>query len=389
MDNYSLLPGYTLSMFEIYCTYELLLFYVNNIAKQETEEKYGDANLLNLFVSTGLVVDLAIHLYEYIELLDLLSPGIVVLLRDDPDYSVLRKLRMNMHTYNKNGGYNKEASKIIAAQSDAFDMDSRDATYILRNDISLFYEIKNGQMLFSGSNYYWFHTYKGVEQDKCSGSGLRDFAAKMTKLIKNFRETINETAYNMPPLVMRREVPLLEGFDYKSVDLFERVPLDKGSVIRLQSILYQLSYGLFLTESLLEMDVMESNNLWYCYFLKNIAVKFDESVDNILSMITHGPEEGQEQLKSLLFTHGLDFNSFQTSKIACELRNTIHYQETKLNENLIGDTTASYIEAIYISNTTGESMQVLRLWGAKLFQEARQLRDAIRAIFCLDKPVIN
>lgn len=387
MDIKLLIPSYALAQFELYCLYELMVVYVDYVFPQDSIEVYGDANLLNMFISNGLQVDLAVLLFEYIELINLISPESAQLIKADEDYADLRKLRNKIHTFNTRGNYKKIAGEIIERQSREFGLDKVDNLNFLRNDISLYFEIKGQQIFLIGSNYYWFHTIHTINPEKTKGTKLRDFAEKMASMAKGLRSTVNDAAYNMPQLKLNLEFPRIEGVDFKSYDLFDRVGLNDTMTFRLLSVLTHISNGIFLIDSLLECEVIKNNNLWYCYFIKKLAIQFDESLDNLRSMFSHGHLEECEQLKKMLEANHFVIENLQSFSFARDLRNTIHYQKIRLNEGYIGHTTAQYIEAIYLSNTSVESMTDFRIMGEKLFIEVKQLQASIQAIFNLNKTI--
>lgn len=387
MDREFLIQSYTLAQFELYCLYELMVVYVNDVFPHDLTEVYGDANLLNVFISSGLLVDLAVQLYEYIELLNIIAPESAQLIKSDEDYADLRNLRNKLHTYNKKGKYKKIAGEIIERQSREFGLDRLGNPNFMRNDISLYFEIKNQKILLNGSNYYWFHTIHTVNTEKTKGINLRDFAKKMASMAKGFRSEISDTAYNMSQLRIKLEFPRIEGVDFKSYDLFDRVGLDNTMTFRLLSVLTHISYGIFVIDSLLEWEVIKNDNLWYCYFIKNLAIKFDESLDNIRSMLTNGPFWEREQLRKMLEANHIIVENLQSSSFARDLRNTIHYQHIKLNEGYMRPTTSQNIEAIYLSITSVESMTDFRIKGDKLLLEIKQLQASIQKVFNLNKNI--
>lgn len=76
-----------------------------------------------------------------------------------PRYSDLKVVRNNIHTYFKKGGFDRKASRIIEEKLKEYKPDKPDLFYMLRNDISLVFQIKNNARYLMGNDYFYISLY--------------------------------------------------------------------------------------------------------------------------------------------------------------------------------------------------------------------------------------
>ena len=306
-NNLHLLPGLYLLQFEAIC-HDNLIKCLNELLTTELEKpKYGCVNGLNTFISFGHFLDESIFLYESLKHFSILSLDDKKAFTELPRYSDLKVVRNNIHTYFKKGSFDKKASRIIEEKLKEYKLDKPDLLYLLRNDISLVFQIKNNARFLIGSDYFIYHCIDESVNKTWTGLDYKEYAAFISSSIKGIASSIDKTQYCLSDLILLEKMPSIELFDFKSSDLFVSSAVSQVSTFRLLLMLYQISYALILVEEIFDINRINEDDLWSCFFIKLVAIKYDESFDNlqkqssnpILSKIYNNEKISQQDLQEL------------------------------------------------------------------------------------------
>ena len=136
----------------------------------------------------------------------------------------------------------------------------------------------------------------------------------------------------------------------------------------------------------LDYEIINKDDMWSCFFIKMLAIKYDESFDNFQSLLKFSSIEDVKTLHQYCENEKLSFENLSARKFAQKLRNTLHYQEILLDTNKMkGTSTKNIVTAIYLSNTGTDSMTEFRNAGLEMINEMRLLQRIIRKIISVDK----
>lgn len=181
-------------------------------------------------------------------------------------------------------------------------------------------------------------------------------------------------------------MPTIELFDYKSDDLMNCSVVSSTSTFRLMLMLYQISYTLLLIDEIFDYKIINKDDMWSCFFIKNLAIKYDESFDNLQSLLNFSTKEDIKILVKYCENENLKIENLVAREFAQKLKNTIHYQEILLDINkIVGSSTKDIVAAIYLTNTNTNSMTEFRDKGLAMIKEMRLLQRVIRRIIAVDK----
>ena len=385
VSNYD--TGFELLRFENICYFELIkqMIKVFYFLKQKPLA-YGNANGLNAYLSVGLQLDISVFLYERIKHMGLIVPQAVDDFISTPEFKILKNVRNNVHTFFKKGNFASKADGIIENNLEKYNLKKHDIFFSLRNDIALAFEIVDCKRQLLGSDYFIQHCLFECNGQQWDGKDYKKFSEYLSSNIKAFAETIDETAYRLSPLSVKEVQPQIELFDYKSTDLFAGSMLSNVTAFRLMLILFQISYGIILVEKVLAHESFDSDNLWICFFTKLLAIKYDESIDNLSSLLKYASIDDKRRLASNLLSLNFNIDNLSARDFARDLRNTIHYQDIQCDPSLFrGKTTREHILAIYLSNSTVKTIDEFKDKAQKMFDEMRILQTAIRQVMNVDK----
>ncbi|MCL2426962.1 MAG: hypothetical protein FWD05_11580 [Oscillospiraceae bacterium] len=377
--------GAPLVFFEANAYLYLIKLFIKLNSIPVLKPSYGNENGFISYLAFSLSSDGSVFLHEAIKYLKEFSDNSSS--QDFPEnfLSDLENVRNNVHTYNKRGGYQKKADNIIQGKLIEYEMDTPDSLYFLRSDISLIFEIVNNKRKFIGSDYFIYHSFVDIEGKTWSGTRFNKYAENLSAAIKGIATTIDDSVYQLAELDMGNNLPRIELFDYKSPDLFTRVKTNKPITLRLLLALTQISYPIMLVEDIIDITLMEST-LWMCFFTKLMSIKYDETIDNINSILTHAESTDRNVVNDILSTNGIDINNLRARNFAQKLRNSIHYQRIPFDATLCDSgTTKEVIEVTYLSITETKTMDEFRTQSNHMFEEAKQLQNAIQEYFSLNK----
>ena len=378
--------GSALLYFENKCYFKLIEQIITVFNLEERPIIYGNEYGLNAYLSCGLQLDLSVLIYESAKHTHLISPQGISDFISTEEFKILEKVRNNVHTFFKKGGFASKSDEIIDSNLEKYRLKEYDVFYSLRNDISLVFEILGHKRQLIGSDYFIQHCLFECNGQKWKGNDYINFSAYLSSSVKRFADTVDETAYRLHPLSLNKEQPRIELFDYKSADLFAGSKLSNAISFRLMLILFQISYGTILVEEVLSHESYACDNLWICFFTKLLAIKYDESIDNMSSLLKYASEEDKSILTTNLLSFNFDINNLAAREFARSLRNTIHYQSIKFDPSLLTEkTTRSYILAIYLSNTAVKTIDEFKGYAQKMFSEMKTLQAVIRKIMGVDK----
>lgn len=190
----------------------------------------------------------------------------------------------------------------------------------------------------------------------------------MSSNIKYLAESVDETCYQLNPLTIKENQSQIELFDYKSYDLFAGSKLSNATVFRLMLMLFQISYGILLMEKILSFESYKNEIYGFVFISKLLAIKYDESIENLLSLLQYASAEDKNVLTSALSENDFDAYNLMARDFARNLRNTIHYQELQYDSSrFICKTTRDYICAVYLSNTKIQTIQEFRNKAQSMF----------------------
>ena len=376
--------GFQLLKFEALCHAKLIRHLVRLFSTNEPSPRYGCQPGRNTFIALGLQLDAAVFLYESIKHFSLIEPKNALQFQEASEYTDLEVIRNNVHTYFKKGGYFKKASTITTNNLAKYKLLEPDVFQPLRSDISLIFEITGKTRTLIGSDYFIQHCIFESNK-KWTGQNHADFAKFLSASICAIANSFDATKYRLAPLEFSEHIANIELFDYKSANLYAATKLSPVTTFRLMLMLFQISYGLMLIEGIINSESVLRDDLWYCFFAKLLSIKYDESFDNLESILAFSKEDSIE-LSNYLYEGGLDITRLGARKFAQKLRNTIHYQEIVFNHELLSDsTTRGYITAMYLSNVGLSSISHFRDFFNIMLKEMKQLQATIRQIMSTDK----
>jgi len=378
--------GLKMMQFEAQCHFELIMHLISDCFQQKRIPEYGCGSGLRSFVAFGYQLDASVFLYEAIKLLEGILPEQITVLKNEKEYLDLKVVRNNIHTFSKSGGFSKKAECITNEKRTEYKLDTPDWLFPLRNDISLVFEIVDGSRHFIGSDYFIGHCLFESNNRKWNGLEYKKFASYVSSHIKALAISTDETLYELTPLNAPKIMPQIELFDFKSADLYAIAKVSNSVAFRLILILHQISYCILLTEKLIDRSSIEKSDLWTCFFTKQLAIKYDESIDNLQSILRFSEMSDQKVLSSTLENCGVILPELKARGFSQSLRNTIHYQRTNLDVNKITDiTTKDYLVAIYLSKSDVYTMEDFKQKAQEITQELKALQSALQKIFPLKK----
>ncbi len=374
------LPGMALAEFEVSCLIKMAQTVLQSNSYTYPLEDY-DANLTQIFVTHPITQYAIVVLCEYVDILAVVEKDIIEEFKDLINYDLLRKLRNKLHLFKTRQNW-KVSAEIIYSQISDYSMEVIDETFYLRNDISLFLEIAEEGKLFCGTNYLYLYMVSRIDELENEQEYIHDIISNVFQALRGLTETVRQEKFNLADIELSPHNRPIAGVDYKSADLFARLELEKSTSFRLLLSLTLISYSLYLQKNLFYS--VRSDDLWYCFSKKFLSIAFDEAIDNIRNMLDHPAEKEKSKLRTLLNDCNFDVECLKSIEFASRLRNTLHYQETRLNTSLIEDTTASYVKALYLSNTNVATMDKFREYGDQLLHDSLNLQRAIQQVFKLN-----
>ncbi|MBQ9849800.1 MAG: hypothetical protein IJO36_03785 [Clostridia bacterium] len=378
--------GLDLLRFENVCYYELIKRFVDIFNSEKGPLIYGIEEGLDAYFSSGLQLDTAVFLYEAVKHMGCIAPKETEAFMSTSEFKILETVRNNIHTFFKKGNYASKAGKIIDNALEEYKLKEPDYLFALRNDISLAFEITDHTRQLVGCDYFIKHCLFECDSQKWCEEDYRNFGKYVSSNIKRLAETVDETSYQLQSLLTKEKQPQIELFDYKSYDLFYGSKLSNATAFRLMLMIFQISYGILLVEKILSSESYINDDLWVCFISKLLSVKYDESIDNLLSLLQYSSTEDKTVLSSILSETDFDVHNLQARDFARDLRNTIHYQELQYDStHFICKTTREYIMAIYLSNTKVQTMQDFRDKAQLMFNEMKELQIILRKIMNVDK----
>ena len=378
--------GFCLLRFEALCHFKLMKCLVDISKCKEPKPKYGCEAGLNTFLSFGYRLEGSVFLYESIKHFSLLAKEDSTAFTKQPYYPDLEVIRNNIHTYFKKGGFAEKANALIDEKLREYKLNEPSIFKMLRNDISLVFQTKNNSRYLIGCDYFIYHCIFESKNKNWSGLDYLNYGKYLSTNIKAIALTVDESQYQLSELNLLKQMPTVELFDYKSRDLFNGCPISPTITFRLMLMLYQISYILLLTEEILDCKKIEEDDMWTFFFGKLLAIEYDESFDNLQSIQKFSSEEDGKTINEFCKTENLRIEALSARKFAQKLRNTIHYQELYLDINKIKNESAkSIIEAIYLSNTSTNSIAEFRDKTIEMVIEMKKLQKVIRGLISVGK----
>lgn len=358
---------------------EFISIELGNLHNEDGMSSIGVEEGLMPFTIFGLAQSLSTYLFEALKYLELKEPGFISCIKSDPDYNNLVVFRNNMHPFSKKrGGYAKKGKNIIDSQLEEFKMKEPDWLFPYRNDISLVFQ-DNSKLL--GADYYIYHCKYESDNSDWSGKNYQDYTTYLGKVLSSIYSNQVHTYYNLPGLMLKSKLPDIKLYDYKSERLFELSGFSKLTTLRLLLSLYQISCTLLIVDDLLEPNAFESD-LWFCFFVKFIAINCDETVDNINSLAKFLKDEEKQKIQIVMDESGIDFSESHSENLFVQkLRNTIHYQEIQPGVKSYSNLAKNQILKIYMANTSTKTMEEFRAKGEEVFLLARKLQNLLQNIF--------
>ena len=376
--------GLCLLQFESLCYFYLTKHLIQLFQQEERVPIYGCDPGRNTYIAMGLQLDLAVYVYESTKHFSLIVPAEANVFKNLPQYSDLEVVRNNIHTFFKQGGFVKKATSITNDALTEYNMIIPDELYALRNDISLVFEIVDKTRLLSGSDSFIKHCIFETKR-KWKGKDYKEFGEFLSASVKSIASTVDESPYRLSQLRFPEDTPEFELFDYKSPDLYAGCGLSLASAFRLMLMLDQISYGVVLTEKLINKECMQ-DELWMCFFAKLLAIKYDETFDNLDSILRFANELDRARIEQYLSEIGLDIHNLKAREFSRKLRNTIHYQEIIFDNTLLqGNTSRDYMAALYLSNAGVSNMVQFSKIYNEMIEECKMIQTVIRRIMSVDK----
>ena len=117
-----------------------------------------------------------------------------------------------------------------------------------------------------------------------------------------------------------------------------------------------------------------------------MAIKYDETFDNLDSILRFADKADRAKIEQHLSEIGLDIHNLKAREFARKLRNTIHYQENIFDNTLLrGNTSKDYMVALYLSNAGVRDMVQFSEIYSEMLEECKMIQTAIRRIMAVDK----
>lgn len=378
--------GLELLRFENICYLNLIKRFIDVFRSEKNPLKYGVEEGLDSYFSFGLQLDTAVYLYEAVKHISCIIPEATEAFMSSSEFKTLETVRNNVHTFFKKGNFAFKAGEIIDNTLEEYKLKEPDFLFSLRNDISLVFEISGHCRQLVGCDYFIKHCLFECNGQEWCGEDYKKFAEYVSSNIKYLAESVDETCYQLHPLTIKENQPQIELFDYKSYDLFAGSKLSNATAFRLMLMLFQISYGILLVEKILSFELYKNDDLWVCFISKLLAIKYDESIDNLLSLLQYASAEDKIVLTSALSENDFDTYNLVARDFSRNLRNTIHYQELQYDSSCFQcKTTRDYICAIYLSNTKVQTIQEFKNKAQSMFDEMKKLQIILRKIMNVDK----
>lgn len=301
--------GFDLLRFESICFFNLIKQLLKVFSMKKETVLYGNEEGFNVYLSYGLQLDISVFIYESVKHLNLIVPQELNDFISTPEFKTLERIRHNVHTFFKKGNFASKADEIIDNNLEKYKLNEHDILFELRSDISLAFEIVDHKLQLVGSDYFIQHCLFECNGQKWNGEDYKNFAKYLSSNIKTLAENVDETVYRLQPLSVNKVQPQIELFDYKSANLFAGSTLSKTTTFRLILMLYQISYGIMLVEKVLDRESYYSDDLWICFFTKLLAIKYDESIDNLLSLLKYASSDDKTILKGHLSNFDFDISN--------------------------------------------------------------------------------
>lgn len=386
----TLTPDYSIGLellrFENICYLELIKRFIDVFRSKKNPLKYGVGKGFNAYFSIVLLLDLSVYLYEAVKHMSCIVPKEVKAFMSSSEFKTLENVRNNVHTFFKKGNFAFKVGEIVDNTLEEYKLKEPDSLFSLRNDISLVFEISGHCRQLIGCDYFIKHCLFECNGQEWCGEDYKKFAEYVSSNIKCLAESVDETCYQLYPLTIKENQPQIELFDYKSYDLFAGSKLSNATTFRLMLMLFQISYGILLVEKIISFESYKNDDLWVCFISKLLAIKYDESIDNLLSLLQYASAEDKNVLTSALSENDFDIHNLVARDFARNLRNTIHYQELQYDSShFICKTTRDYVCAIYLSNTKVQTIQEFRNKTQNMFDEMKKLQIILRKIMNVDK----
>ena len=264
-------------------------------------------------------------------------------------------------------------------------MEKHDFLYPLRSDISLAFSIENQTRKLIGCDYFVDHCFFESDNKNWFGNDYYEFSFTISRSIKELNELLDTSKHNLNSLSTNTSLTPIELFDYQSEKIYKRVPLDRALVFRLLLVQSQISYGLILVNEILNINEITTPRLWICFAAKLLAIKYDESFDNIDNMFKYASQKDHEYLAQWIKKNKLAKNNIKARKFAQSLRNTIHYQMIESHESLRKLSTTSAQEDIYCINSGVLGFNMFFNMLKVMIEESSRLQEAIHNLFGLEK----
>lgn len=350
--------------FEINSAYTLLTSLVNNPDNFKTQ--------LGIFLTIGLTPNLSVILYEYIK--D--TSYELEIRKSNPEfYENLKKVRNNIHTYNKFGRYTK-GSKIYDSNREFFGRNIDDGLDFLRNDVALIYNPDN---IIIGSNYFYQHYLFECKTQKEFGDFIKKYSEDLAYNIKKLSKKI-KAGVNLSPI----EVLLPVNYnqykfeDTKGEQLLKKSQLPSGIIIRLLSILYELNTIIIFISEIINKDNLK-NEKWLYFWTKQLAIVYDESIDNLKNMIDYLPSENKAILLKVLNS---DILTDPINEKVQALRNSLHYNsEIEIIKNVSINFKSKALSNIYFSLINVDSVDEFKIFFNNLIENSKELIYQINQLF--------
>lgn len=243
--------------------------------------------------------------YEYTQIITFLG---------DKYYHFIKKIRNNMHLYNKRKSYKNKANSIINQELEKFDMLEEDIFYFLRNDIAVYYYADDNSNILLGSNYFYYHYTKEVD---LSGEEIKELSYKVISIIIKIADVLIENHFLVGDINYN-----ISLYDRKSSEILSKKDIDKFTNFRLLLCLTQAGGCKILFSKILNKKTIYQSyeNIWF--FTQYLSIKYDEIFDNIKNLLRYS--ESKEILRRI-FNNSNFITNDSYKKIISKLRNTVHY----------------------------------------------------------------
>ncbi|AFA48492.1 hypothetical protein [Acetobacterium woodii] len=312
--------------------HEIILLIVKNAIKSKLTGnglQIGDKNGMDVFLSTNIVFDSAVFIYESLKYFEKNNKELHIKIIDSlsaDDLKKIKDVRNNMHLYNKKGSYQAKATQIIEDRMEEFGFDLDEEFNQFKNDISFLSYLDKDKCMFIGCDYYIHHYTQ-----KYDGNDFSNLAEIVSSTLINIIKLSNKKV-SLPSVKFKKFNFNISLNDGKSGEVLKADNIDEKTNFRILLCLTVASWSYLLYFKVINSETMFDNPKSRWVVLKNLAIKYDEIFDSIENLMEYSLEK--DKLNDLFKNSKVDFENKKYRELIQIIRNTVHYNNDDLLEDM-------------------------------------------------------